>query len=443
MGSGGPRASRRLALLGGARGQTAALALAAVACAPFRPEGQPERRSGAPARIVLGVRSTPLQVDLIQRYVDGYRAVAPSVAAETVSLPSDLQAMRAALIAAVAAGTAPDLFNSDGPWLPEFATMGLLDKMPREAQRDLQANFTEGAQRYGTYRGAAYVYPFETLTHALYYNKQLFSQVGLDPARPPRTFADFREAARRLAKRDGGGQLVQPGFVGNNRLLYVGNFVYNAGGRILSEDDYGDLRKPYTLALGEAPAQAALQLHHDVYTTDRAADVAVAPGFQTGSVGMVVTLPSLLPVIAREAPALEFGVAPLPTQLPGAATHQMAGWSWGGSPSSKAKDAAWAFLIWMNSRENVLTQVAVLGSLSAHKAVLADPAVTASDPQRLPVFYQALKAATHVRPKAVTWSEIEAVAEPDVRAMFAGGLTPRSLVDKIAGPVATLLTKEP
>ena len=438
IGPGGPRAVRRRALLRGAT-----VSLAAVACAPFRPEGQPEQRSAAPARIVLGVRSTPLQVDLIQRYVDGYRAVAPGTTAETVSLPSDLQAMRAALIAAVAAGTAPDLFNSDGPWLPEFATAGLLDKMPREAQRDLQTNFTDGAQRYGTYRGTAYVYPFETLTHALYYNKQLFAQVGLDPARPPRTFADFREAARRLAKRDGSGQLVQPGFVGNNRLLYVGNFVYNAGGRILSEDDYGDLRKPYTLSLGDAPAQAALQLHHDLYATDRAADVAVAPGFQTGTVGMVVALPSLLPVIAREAPALEFGVAPLPTQLSGAATHQMAGWSWGGSPSSKAKDAAWAFLIWMNGRENVLTQISALGSLSAHKAVLADPAVTASDPQRLPVFYQALKAATHVRPKAVTWSEIEAAAEPDVRAMFAGELTPRSLVDKITGPVATLLAKEP
>jgi multiple sugar transport system substrate-binding protein len=351
--------------------------------------------------------------------------------------------MRAALIAAVAAGTAPDLFNSDGPWLPEFATMGLLDKMPREAQRDLQNNFTDGGQRYGAYRGAAYVYPFETLTHALYYNKQLFAQAGLDPGKPPRTFAEFREAARRLAKRDGSGRLVQPGFVGNNRLLYVGNFVYNAGGRILSEDAYGDLRKPYTLSLGEAPALAALQLHHDVYNTDRAADVTVAPGFQTGTVGMVVTLPTLLPVIAREAPALEFGVAPLPTQLPGPATHQMAGWSWGGSPSSKAKDAAWAFLIWMNSKENVLTQINELGSLSAHKAVLADPAVAAGDPQRLPVFYQALKAATHVRPKAVTWSEIEAAAEPDVRAMFAGELTPRSLVDKIAGPVATLLAKEP
>jgi ABC-type glycerol-3-phosphate transport system substrate-binding protein len=321
--------------------------------------------------------------------------------------------------------------------------MGLLDKMPREAQRDLQANFTDGAQRYGAYRGASYVYPFETLTHALYYNKQLFAQVGLDPAKPPRTFADFREAARRLAKRDGSGQLVQPGFVGNNRLLYIGNFVYNAGGRILTEDEYGDLRKPYALSLGDAPALAALQLHHDVYTTDRAADVTVAPGFQTGTVGMVVTLPTVLPAIAREAPALEFGVAPLPTQGSGPATHQMTGWSWGGSPASKAKDAAWAFLVWMNTKENVLAQVTALGSLSAHKAVLADPAVTASDPQRLPVFYQALKAATHVRPKAVTWSEIEAAAEPDVRAMFTGALTPKSLVDKIAGPVATLLAKEP
>jgi ABC-type glycerol-3-phosphate transport system substrate-binding protein len=409
----------------------------------LQPAGPSGPRGGAPARIVLGVRSTPEQVGLLQSYVDGYRTVVPQVSVETVALPSDLQAMRAALIAAVAAGTAPDLFNSDGPWLPEFATMGLLDKMPREAQRDLQTNFTDGAQRYGTYQGTAYVYPFETLTHALFYNKPLFAQAGLDPAKPPRSFAEFRDAARRLAKRDAGGRLVQPGFVGNNRLLYVGNFVYNNGGRILTEDDYGNLRKPYALSLGDAPGLAALQLHHDLYNTDRSADVQVAPGFQTGTVGMVITLPSLLPVLAREAPALDFGVAPLPTQLPGPAAHQMTGWSWGGSPSSRAKDAAWAFLIWMNTKENVLAQVRTLGSLSAHKAVLAEPAVTSSDPARLPVFYQALKAATHVRPKAVTWSEIEAAAEPDVRNLFAGELTPRTLLDKIAGPIAALLAKEP
>ena len=45
------------------------------------------------------------------------------------------------------------------------------------------------------------------------------------------TEAEFRDAARRTAKSDGSGNVSVAGFLGNNRLLYVENFVYNNGGQ--------------------------------------------------------------------------------------------------------------------------------------------------------------------------------------------------------------------
>ena len=45
--------------------------------------------------------------------------------------------------------------------------------------------------------------PFNTSTPLLYYNKDLFKAAGLDPEKPPRTFAEFEEAAAKLTQKDG------------------------------------------------------------------------------------------------------------------------------------------------------------------------------------------------------------------------------------------------
>jgi ABC-type glycerol-3-phosphate transport system substrate-binding protein len=413
---------------------------ALLSCAPDT-GGPAAAPSAQPVKLLFGRRSSAAEQPVLEQYVASYRQVAPSVTVELVSLPSGLQEMRQGLITGFAGGTGPDLFISDGPWLPEFASIGLLDRMPDRASRDLKANFTDGGQRYGSYKDTSYVYPYETVIHGLYYNRTLFAQAGLDPARPPKTFAEFRDAARRTAKDDAGGNLVA-GFLGNNRLLYIENFVFNNNGRVIGEDEYGNLRKPYKLTLGEAPALAALQLHHDLYNADRAATTKAGPDFTQGTVAMQVLTNGNVGTIKQRAPALDYTVAPLPTQL-GFPAHQLAGWSWGVGKPSQKKDPAWTFLQWLNNKENVLQYVGTLAAVTTHKGAIADPRALAADPERMKVFYQVLPRITHVRPKAVVWSEIEALVEPEVLRMFAGELTPRTLLDRIEGPVNALLAKEP
>jgi ABC-type glycerol-3-phosphate transport system substrate-binding protein len=232
------------------------------------------------------------------------------------------------------------------------------------------------------------------------------------------------------------------GFLGNNRLLYVENFVYNNNGRVVGEDEYGNLRKPYRLTLGEAPALAALQLHYDLYNADRSATTRAGPDFVAGTVAMQVLTNGTVGTIKQRAPTLDYAVASLPTQLSFPA-HQLGGWSWGVGKPSQQKDAAWTFLRWLNNKENILQYVESLAAVTTHKGAIADARALAADPERMKVFYQVLPRITHVRPKAVVWSEIEGFVEPEIQRLFAGELTPRTLLDKIEGPVNALLAKEP
>lgn len=64
---------------------------------------------------------------------------------------------------------------------------------------------------YYTVDGKQYSMPFNTSTPLLYYNKDMFKAAGLDPEKPPRTFADFEDAARKLTKKDGGKTTVYGG----------------------------------------------------------------------------------------------------------------------------------------------------------------------------------------------------------------------------------------
>ena len=59
--------------------------------------------------------------------------------------------------------------------------------------------------------GKTWGIPFQRSTIVLYYNKDLFREVGLDPEKPPATWAEQLELAQKLTKRDASGNATQWG----------------------------------------------------------------------------------------------------------------------------------------------------------------------------------------------------------------------------------------
>jgi sn-glycerol 3-phosphate transport system substrate-binding protein len=72
-------------------------------------------------------------------------------------------------------------------------------------------DFEPAVINYYKYQDKLQSMPFNSSSSILYYNKDAFRAAGLDPEKPPLTFSEVTEAAKKLTKKDGGAT-VQYGF---------------------------------------------------------------------------------------------------------------------------------------------------------------------------------------------------------------------------------------
>jgi sn-glycerol 3-phosphate transport system substrate-binding protein len=59
--------------------------------------------------------------------------------------------------------------------------------------------------------GKTWGIPFQRSTVVMYWNKDLFKEAGLDPNKPPTTWAELKDTAGKLTKKDASGNVVQRG----------------------------------------------------------------------------------------------------------------------------------------------------------------------------------------------------------------------------------------
>lgn len=99
----------------------------------------------------------------------------------------------------------PDIIAIDNPNHAAFAAAGaFLDLTPYVEKSDQinVDNYFDGPRASLTWDGKTYGIPRASNTIALYYNKDMFSAAGLDPAAPPTTWDELYEAAKKLTDPD-------------------------------------------------------------------------------------------------------------------------------------------------------------------------------------------------------------------------------------------------
>jgi ABC-type glycerol-3-phosphate transport system substrate-binding protein len=98
------------------------------------------------------------------------------------------------------AGTAPDIIDTQGAiWLEYAANGGLVDITPY-LQRDasLKDYYNPKFLQTWVYEGKNYMVPFYVSKTLLFYNKTMLKEAGI--ARPPQTFDELLDAARKMTK---------------------------------------------------------------------------------------------------------------------------------------------------------------------------------------------------------------------------------------------------
>jgi len=278
----------------------------------------------------------------MQTIIDDFNRSQDRIRVEFLTIsPIDVKLMLAA-----SGGNRPDLA---GIWeynIPDLAEKGALLPLDTAlAEAGLGADhYIPAYWELCRHRGFTWALPSTPGCVALFYNKRHFREVGLDPDRPPRTFAEVEAMSRKLTRveLERNGRRVRISFdqltdaerkSGRYVIVQVGHQPNDVGGMQVGAWGYwfgakfwdGDRR-----ILANEPANIkAYQWLRDVmteYGVDQLKNFQASYGQSTsstspflgGKASMVVQGPWYPNFIEKYAPDLEWGVVPFPA-LPGVA----------------------------------------------------------------------------------------------------------------------------
>jgi ABC-type glycerol-3-phosphate transport system substrate-binding protein len=220
---------------------------------------------------------------------------------------------------ATAGGDPPDLAGLYDHVVAQFADQGALlplDELAAEYGID-GAAFKPIWWEIGRYKGQLFALPSAPYTIALFYNRRLFREAGLDPDAPPQSIEELTDFAKRLTRYDANGRISQMGFTTSPAMLgwwhWVWPFFFGArpwdGERFSIDTPEG--RAAYAwLARTRADVGVGQALTFEASAL--AIESAQNP-FLSGRLAMVFQGPWMATWARTYAPELDYGVARFPS----------------------------------------------------------------------------------------------------------------------------------
>lgn len=222
---------------------------------------------------------------------------------------------------AIAGGSPPDILGVWNFSVPAFAESGAI--LPLD---ELAEEFGIRRERYAlavwpmlTHHDRLYAIVSTCGSLALYYNRGLFREAGLDPDRPPRTIEELDAAAISLtAEESPGGRLTRAGFLHTEPDWWTWHWGYFFGGSLY------DPASERSLAASPENVRAYewVQTYPKRWGADRLVTLQSGFGwygtaqhpFLTGRVAMTMQGPWLANLVTKFRPDLDYGVAPFPVE---------------------------------------------------------------------------------------------------------------------------------
>jgi sn-glycerol 3-phosphate transport system substrate-binding protein len=143
---------------------------------------------------------------VVDGYVEEFNNANPDVKVASVFAGSYADTLTKIQTALQGGGNPPQvavLLSTDLHTLVDAETIIPLDDLLKQAGDAYLADFFEAFMLNSRYQGKVWGVPFQRSTPVLYYNKDHFREVGLDPERAPQSWAEQIEYAAKLTRPDG------------------------------------------------------------------------------------------------------------------------------------------------------------------------------------------------------------------------------------------------
>ncbi|UCH33598.1 MAG: ABC transporter substrate-binding protein [Armatimonadota bacterium] len=356
-----------------------ALACAAAAAALLlgagcgsRPEKTPEGRT------ILYIWSgwTGKEKDIFEVVVDAFNRSQEDYELRNMSIEGD----DTKTIRALTAGVPPDLFFL---WEPAYIGQLAANKavMPLNPLLERTGppleDFIPGSIGQGEWEGKFYSLPYLLDAYAIYWDKDAFREVGLNPERPPRTLRELEEYTVKLLKRDERGNVQRLGFQLPDifhPIVWFGGTFYDAKTRRITADNPRNVEAlEWYVHMMDIQGGA---LNIDSFSQGFGEYASSNNQFFVGKVAMTISGQWWPGFIERFAPHMDYGVAPIPypDQYPEQKGVTYLGGNFCCIPrESRHPEGAWTFMRWTQTYNGQELFAKDMHGVPNMKPVLNDP----------------------------------------------------------------------
>ncbi len=320
---------------------------------------------------LVEVITSPDRTKILQQNVDRFEAENPGIKVDIISLPWGQAFEKLATM--VASGQTPDVVELPEIWQGLYASSGKLESLEPYMKEwkhigDLTPRAIEMARRADN---TAYMVPYGFYLRAMFWNKKLFAQAGLDHA--PKTMAEFESSAKKISAlgSDISGYCLRGGAGGTNAWLMFMSAMKGSA-------DIFDQQGNSTLASPGAIKGAEFMI--DMYKNGYAPKDSVnwgfneiVSGFYSGKCAMLDQDPDALIAISKNMDNEDFAVAAMPVGPSGKAFPTIGYVGWAMFNDSEAKDESWKLISHLSGPVANLEWTKFVGVLPIYKEAVKDP----------------------------------------------------------------------
>ncbi len=318
---------------------------------------------------LVEVITSPARTETLKGIVGTFEAANPGTKVEIISLPWSDAFQKFATM--VSAGEVPDVIEMPDTWLSLYANNHLLTNLsPYLAKWDEASDLNDRAVELGKINDGTYMLPYGFYLRAMFYNKELLAQAGVDKV--PETLDEFRDAAAKISRLPGkAGYCMRGGPGGLNGWVMFAAAM--AGDNTFFDKDGKS-------TFDSAGWEKGIKWYVDLYKDGLAPKDSVnwgfneiVAGFYSGTCAFLDQDPDALIAIAERMKPEQYGVTTMPKGESGKAfpTIGYAGWSM--MEASEHKDLAWKLITTLEGKEGNVAWNKMTGALPALKSAGSDP----------------------------------------------------------------------
>jgi len=308
-------------------------------------------------------------------------------------------------------GTPPDLFLLNYRFIGQYQARGVLEPIQpylEDSDAFERDDFYPQALEAFTFDGVLHCLPQNVSSLVVYYNVDMFREIGLEGPPEDWTFFDMVGLARNLTiDRDGDGAPEQYGLGVEPTVIRIAPFIWSNGGTLVDDEE-----NPTRFTLHEPAAAEVMQSFFDLREEYRVVPTEHELESQEDEDRFLNGGSAMLLASRRETPSLrtvtdfEWDVAPLPVfQEPAGILHSDA---YCMTRASAHKEAAWRFLEFALGPEG--QRITAEAGRTVPSLIEVAESDAFLDPDQPPASSQVfLDTIPHIRrtPSISTWHEIE------------------------------------